>query len=345
MPLYVVCPNECRIRMPINRTGRIVRCPECRSSIRIPVIPESRLKKGGQILCKAERVSARSATDGPGRGSDTPDVSSDTPDVPSDTSKRLPELKVLKPSNRNPPPPTHSAPPVPIQNPLKQESKKSNQHSPATGQGRHIDAELRRVDLLMPVVTSVELPLKIDIGDSVDSVQEASQVHDPRSWEERLEQANADRRILARFLAICLCLVAIMNMAPAIYYWLQLSHSQTMPRWIYIQVFVGAVHLVYAFFLAQIPDWSAMRAISIAMLVAAFGYGLVSTGLLVGGQGSLVAFLAIPFSLSRQALIWCVAMLCVSTLMSYWSGKESTNWQRAEELLKDILSKSVGNKS
>ena len=130
-------------------------------------------------------------------------------------------------------------------------------------------------------------------------------------------------------------------MTPALYHWYhwtQLTEMMALPRWIYIQVFIGAIHLVYALFLYQINDWSAMRAVSVAMLFVAFIFGFVSTGLLVaGGDGNLTGFLGIPYMLNRQACIWCVAMLCLATLMSYWGGKESTNWQRTDALLKDIL--------
>jgi hypothetical protein len=83
-----------------------------------------------------------------------------------------------------------------------------------------------------------------------------------------------------------------------------------------------------------------MRAVALAMLFMAFIFGIVSTGLLVGGQGNLSGFLGIPYALNRQASIWCVAMLCLATLMAYWGGKESANWQRAEQLLKGILAQS-----
>jgi hypothetical protein len=175
---------------------------------------------------------------------------------------------------------------------------------------------------------------------------EFSGVRSEKDWKDRLEKANSDRKVLARFFALCLCIVSIVNMVPAIYHWYQwtqMVETMPLPRWIYLLIFVGAIHFVYAIFLAQIPDWSAMRAVSVAMLAIAFVFGFVSTGLLIGGgQGNLIDFLGIPFILNRQACIWCVAMLCLATLMSYWGGRESSNWQRAEHLLREILTTSNG---
>lgn len=185
--------------------------------------------------------------------------------------------------------------------------------------------------------------LLIDLGGRAG---EFSTVASEKDWQDRLEKSNSDRKTLARFFALCLCIVSVVNMVPAIYHWYQwtqLVETMPLPRWIYMLIFVGAIHFVYAIFLAQIPDWSAMRAVSIAMLVIAFVFGFVSTGLLVGGgQGNLSEFFGIPFALNRQASIWCVAMLCLATLMSYWAGKESSNWQRAEHLLREILTSSTG---
>ena len=160
-------------------------------------------------------------------------------------------------------------------------------------------------------------------------------------WGDRLERANADRVVLSRFFAICLCLVAIVNVIPAMYHWYnwtQLEDAVPLQRWIYLQIFVGAIYLLYALFLAQIPDWSSMRAVSMAMLAMAFVFGSLSTGLLIGGgQSNLTGILEIPYSINRQACIWCVAMLCLATLMAYWGGKESLQWQQAEKMLAEII--------
>ncbi|MFT5299480.1 MAG: hypothetical protein ACI87E_001583 [Mariniblastus sp.] len=212
----------------------------------------------------------------------------------------------------------------------------------AEHRGKSEDISTIFQELTSPKSTGPDLIPEIKLVNSKEVVTEKEEAID---WEERLENANQDRRMLARFFAGCLCVVAIVNMTPALYHWYhwaQMTESMELPRWIYIQVFVGAIHLVYAVFLFQVSDWSAMRAVSVAMLLVAFVFGSVSTGLLVsGGQGDLSGFLGIPFSLSKQAAIWCVAMLCLATLMSYWGGKESLNWQRAELLLKDILARSA----
>jgi hypothetical protein len=40
----------------------------------------------------------------------------------------------------------------------------------------------------------------------------------------------------------------------------------------------------------------------------------------------------------RSGCIWCVAMLCLATLTSYLIGREAMNWQRVEQLMRQIES-------
>lgn len=155
--------------------------------------------------------------------------------------------------------------------------------------------------------------------------------------EARFKKSRDDRVVLAKFLAACLIGVAIVNVAPAVIYWRHwntLDVVQSLPRWVYLQVFAALLHVVYAIFLLQVADWASLRAVSFAMLAIAMTFGLLSTGLIVGdGSGFVPKFLELEGSLVQRAGFWCVAMLCVATLASYLGGRESARWQRAEKLL------------
>jgi len=164
---------------------------------------------------------------------------------------------------------------------------------------------------------------------------------DEDRWELRFQQSREDRIVLAWFLAACLVAVAIVNVVPAAICWYQWSAEEavtSLPRWVYLQIFAAILHVVYAAFLFQVADWSALRAVSWAMLAIAMTFGLLSTGLIVGdGTGFIPEYLELKGSLVRRAGLWCVAMLCVATLASYLGGRESARWQRAEQLLLSML--------
>ena len=49
MPIRVHCPSGCLIRMPTNRAGKVVRCPECKSTLQLRLISESEQRSGKPI--------------------------------------------------------------------------------------------------------------------------------------------------------------------------------------------------------------------------------------------------------------------------------------------------------
>ena len=161
-----------------------------------------------------------------------------------------------------------------------------------------------------------------------------------QSWDERFQKFRDDRVILARFLAVCLIGVGLVNVLPAGYFWndwSRLDQPGPVPRWIWMQVFVALLHLVYAVYLLQIPDWASLRAVAFAMLGIAMLFGLVAAGLMGSSSQNVVPrFMELGGNVIRQARLWCVAMLCVATLASYLGGRESARWQRAEKLMFDM---------
>ena len=121
--------------------------------------------------------------------------------------------------------------------------------------------------------------------------------------------------------------------------WGGISQVSEIPNWFFLQVVISFLNLLYAIFLFQINDWSAMRSVSVLMLVIAFIYGVCCTGLLLGGdEGSLLMLLEISSVRGRQATSGFAAMLCLATLLSFWAAKEASNWQRAEQVLKQMIS-------
>ncbi len=161
-----------------------------------------------------------------------------------------------------------------------------------------------------------------------------------RNWEDRFQKFRDDRVILSRLLAFCLIGVGLINVIPAGLFWNQWSRVDQpppVPRWIWMQVFVALLHMVYAVYLLQIPDWASLRAVAFAMLGIAMLFGLVAAGLMGSSNDNFVPqFMQLSGNTVRQARLWCVAMLCVATLASYLGGRESAKWQRAEKLMLEM---------
>jgi len=158
----------------------------------------------------------------------------------------------------------------------------------------------------------------------------------------KVATANRDRVLLTRAVGILIFLVGIVNMVPSYLFWSRWSQqivAPPLPQWVYWQVFIAALCLVYAVFLWQIADWSALKSVAIVMLIIAMGYGLITVSLMLGGEQSPAArWLSLKGQTLDRGQTWCATMLCVATLISYLGGRESSKWKRANSLLDKINS-------
>ncbi len=313
MPLRIQCPNGCVMRVPAKRAGMSARCPGCKSIVVVPYPPADH--NPNDILLAPFSSSHRSAID---------EVSLPEPVKP-------PQIVEIQPKE--------TIDPRSIEN-LAAESE--------------ADKQPEKVPFAINIEDSEEVEKKIDdsanefkIEPSADlkgKNREGNTLSSAAAIEKRTRQAQADRVTLTRFFAGFLVVVGLINLGPAVYCWWEWSQADAgilLPRWIYLQIFVAVLHIVYAILLLQVPDWSALKSIAFVMLVFAFVYGLFSMGLVVSGSTGLLArFLQVPGSLSQKACIWCVAMLVLATLASYLAGRESNHWQRTEKLLAEVLAKS-----
>ena len=334
MTLRVHCPAGCLIRVPGRYAGKVVRCPGCQATLQLPQVSNTELDRNRTTSIRAALV--RSST-------------SQTSDRPTAQNKPA------SPAERVPSPATEST--VDSSDGDQKDRSKpldgSDQHSTRVARKRlSTPAPLRR-DPPPAELPMEPPPISVVGGESIPGSASASQpagqpsgsfLQASKDEEQMLNQFRAstsDRKILARFYSACVFCTGIFNLVPAIYFWLtwdQVGLAPDWPRWAYLQVFIAGLHIIYAIYLYQIPDWSTLRTIAFAMLVLAMLYGVVSSGLLIGGgQGIIAHFLMLPSDLLNQAAIWCVAMLCLATLISYLTGRESALWCRTEKLLNQIL--------
>ncbi len=334
MPIKVYCPNGCVIRMPSNRAGKVVRCPECKAVIRLDRKSfAGSAQPEGDKKVKAQLHKLKKTLDDAevGKTSD--------PNSPLTENRPAAKLEIPKPVIERHSKSKSDQPSVPNNPIVVDDRQRSRKEKTANEQVR----------LNVPAPKTTEEPIEIELGrpDPIifsqnGNVDEDEPIDEKTKLRKKAKTARLDRLTLARFFAACLCVAALVNLGPAIYYWVQWSQAvdgQALPRWIYLQVFVAAIHFVYAIYLVQVPDWSSLRSVGFAMLGFAVVFGIVSTGLVVGGgEGIVSQFLELPFVIAYKATIWCVAMLVLSTLLCFVIGREAANWQRTEQLLEQILS-------
>ena len=313
MPLRIQCPNGCIMRVPANRAGMSARCPGCKSVVVVPYPPANHRPE--ELLLAPFSSSARQ------------------------TKNRSPLDEIELPE---PPNPLKTTDTDKIRSIQTDEPQHSKRFAPVSK--FELNTTSPSEDPQKTNVASSEKGIRPNLPKlSTGAAENKTTLSAAATIEKRSRQAHEDRITLTRFFAGFLIIVGLINLAPAVYCWWQWSQADTgtlLPRWIYLQIFVAILHIVYAVLLVQVPDWSTLLSIAIVMLVFAFIFGLFSVGLVANSNGLLSQFLQIPGSLGRKACIWCVAMLVLATLASYLAGRESTHWRRTEVLLAQVLAKS-----
>jgi|GEM_PF-1953468 len=354
MSLRVRCPEGCIVHASMTRCGKVVKCPECGTMIRIPKISDAQKTGGRTVECRAERykqVDGHGASPVASLPKDLPQKDLPQKDLPKkdlpkkDLPKKAvnqPRLPVAKPRQHSSVVAHHALPAVAVDT----EGERVGINSPSSPEAlvSGVSGEKIRSKRVGPA--SVKEPivrgnLNVSLGGSTK--EKSTNPNEGKNWEERLTRANADRFFLAKLFAVGLIFVAGLNLIPVLTQlitWGDSFQINEIPNWFFLQVAICLLNLLYAIFLFQINDWSAMRSVSVLMLALAFIYGICCTGLLLGGnEGNVVTLLEISSFRIKQAASGFAVMLCLATLMSYWAAREASNWQRAEQVLKQILLK------
>ncbi|MGE0759623.1 MAG: hypothetical protein AB7O38_21580, partial [Pirellulaceae bacterium] len=141
-----------------------------------------------------------------------------------------------------------------------------------------------------------------------------------------------------RNLATGLVLVALVTAAPATYVWCQeavvrgvLAACDRSAMWMMLSFLVSVLQLAYAVYVWQLPDWSS------AWVVAVFLLGMTVCDAMVLGMSYasrtdswFVEQLQVADQLRRgQVSGWSFIMMCVSSMLSYFSFRASVRWRQA----------------
>ena len=153
---------------------------------------------------------------------------------------------------------------------------------------------------------------------------------------------SKDAKSRAVFLTFALGLIAAFAIVPAarsFVGYVNTNGDTEIPRWASWLVFLGALHIVYAFYVAQLADWTSFRVVSVMMLILTAVMATLLAGMALGGQGGFVSQLfQIPMSLTTKAEIWLLTMLSITSLISFLSGREAFRWKKTENQLRAAIS-------
>lgn len=303
MPLKFRC--VCGQALIVSRSfvGRSVRCPKCDTKLRVPQ-PQS--------LKASTSVASAGESERPLRWAESDTTPSGTPnssgaEFAAQPSAAVPQIPTSTAPTGEPSLPTGSerleSPPV-VKTSL-----------PASGLTPPPHPE--RVVPILPCANVDEI-----------SVSQASAVS-AHGYEPHPRLVSTVRMLVGG-----LVFVAVFGAGPALYDLfdhLRSVDSPSVATWAYAVLLVTALQFGYAVYLWQLPDWSSVWVVTVVMLVLSVAYAVVLGATYVSADdGKFVQLLQLSDKLrGGQATGWCFIMLCLTSLISYLSGRISVRWYQA----------------
>lgn len=138
----------------------------------------------------------------------------------------------------------------------------------------------------------------------------------------------------SQWLAMGVIVVAIVGIIPAIFdiaAHLRVIDSPRVAVWAYLSLWIAVIEISYAVYLVQLPDWSSLWVATWVTLVISVAYAmLLGFTYLSRADGWLAQALDLSEHLAGgRAAGWCFIMLCLTSLLSYLSGRLSVRWYQA----------------
>jgi hypothetical protein len=142
-------------------------------------------------------------------------------------------------------------------------------------------------------------------------------------------------RFLARFFALCVAVLGLVLIVPSAMVWSGWQAFPTYPsgsRWIFVMIFLGGLHLVYAVFLYQLAEGTALWAVAIFLLVIGCIQGVFTAGTYLDyGTGPISGFLQLPPGESATVTLWYFLHLCLAVALCYLCGRQAIWWRRSRQ--------------
>lgn len=130
------------------------------------------------------------------------------------------------------------------------------------------------------------------------------------------------------FLAVGLVVVTLFCAAPATKH-LNLAEA---PGWARIVLLLSALQLVYIAWMVSLPDWSTVWVgmLVFAIVASIYGMGMAIVMATPRDRPLMLGMDAVRYS----AAGWCLAVVLLTSLMTYFCGRISFRWRRAFEVAK-----------
>jgi hypothetical protein len=306
MALKCRCICGCKLLVSAGSAGKRIKCPKCERKLRVPVdVVEQRreqLESRKHKSKQAHPVTKRSKIEKPLSSLvDLPD-----PEPPPIQSKSTEPIAAKSEVDL-----ARKPPPLPIRD---NEAEPAHRES-IERQPTHVRETTREPtsdpyhESDPPDTADVELPI--------------------RGYE-----PDRDKIATVRWLATAILITGLVGTIPAIIDVVEHLLSQTsdgLSRWACALLFVGLLQSAYAFYLIQLPDWSSVWVVTTFTLALAAGYAaMFGLTMLANDHSHLIQVLDLADRLrGGKATAWCLIMLSLMSLTSYFSGRIGAQWRSA----------------
>jgi hypothetical protein len=364
MSLRLPCSCGNVLKVPEQFAGKAVRCPKCKKTLQVPAArteatePETPVKTPVKGPAKPPPAAPRPAksTDkprpsppsskSPPKPKSEPDASSPAPnrtDAKNDKAAGKPPRKsadkTTKPAERDvrstkPAPPPRpperkpSPPPIPKKEQPEPTPPDAAPPTPPTA-----------APPVPPTAAAPSAPPPPPLPATAEKTQTVAEPPPLLPEKPNLPgiETLPDQRWTCYYLAIALALMGLFNMSPGvwdIFQQIKKDAAEDIYFWAYVLLLIGMIQLVYAVYLAQLPDWSSVWVVSLLTLLMAVAYAmLLGLVLLAKEESGVIATLQLADQLrNNHATLWCFMMLSVTSLYTYFSGRAGVRWHQTHVL-------------
>ncbi len=147
-------------------------------------------------------------------------------------------------------------------------------------------------------------------------------------------QPDAEKLAAAYVLSTLVTLLGVFSMIPGaleVARYLSDVEDYAIGRFAFVMFLLGSLHLAYALYLVQMPDWSSSWTLTAATLLEAALYAAILTTIVLSqGQSQIIQSLDLAHHVANgRAAAWCFVMFCLSGVVAYFCGRMSIRWRRA----------------
>lgn len=153
----------------------------------------------------------------------------------------------------------------------------------------------------------------------------------------RGREHGRDKRASVYWLAAATAVIGMLGMVPGgidiVDHFRFLDDSPGVSRWAFLLLLLGCVQIAYAFYAAQLPDWSSVWVVALACLALAALYALILALILMSSaENPIIDWLHLDRAPRGKSARWCFMMLSLTSLLAYFAGRYSVRWHRIDRL-------------